>query len=312
MNFYEFHFSQYLQSINQFNLHKYNEKIYDIFHKYPQNMILYGPPGIGKYSQAIKFISLFSQSNLKYEKKMSINYEKNEFIFRLSDVHIDIDLNNLGCNSKLVWNEFFTNVLNFISINKTHFFIICKNFHTIHNELHDVFYSFMQTIPNIKYKVYFILITSNISFLNPNILSSSYIINLQRPTKNSYSYFHNIKNIDINTITSIKSLKSNTNISTDSFLKCLFNQIIKNNNNFFDIRNMLYDILIYNINIDICIWYIFKQFFILHENKTYSFDLTLIIYNFYSQFNNNYRPIYHLERLFINLINEHQKIMLNP
>ena len=312
MNFYEFHFYQYLQTINKFNLHKNNNDLYETFHKYPQNMILYGPPGIGKYSQAIKFVSYFSPSNLKYEKKISINHDKNEYFFRLSDVHIDIDLNNLGCNSKLVWNEFFTNILNIISINKTHFFIICKNFHTIHNELHDVFYSFMQTIPNLKYKVFFILLTNNISFLNSNILLSTYIVNLQRPTKNLYSNISNVKNIDINDITSIKALKANVTINTDSFLNCLFNQIIKTNNNFFDIRNMLYDILIYNINIDTCIWHIFKNFFILHKNNSISIDITFLIYNFYSQFNNNYRPIYHLERLFINLINEHQKIMLNP
>ena len=311
MNFYEFHFNQYLQAINQFNLHKYNEKLYDIFHKYPQNMILYGPPGIGKYSQAIKFVSYFSPSNLKYEKKISINHDKNEYFFRLSDTHVDIDLYNLGCNSKLVWSEFFSNILNIISINKSPFFIICKNLHTIHNELHDVFYSFMQTIPNSKYKVYFILLTNNISFLNPNILLSTYIVNLHRPPKTLYSHFSNLRNININDITSIKGLKANVNINVDSFLKCLFNQITKNNNNFFDIRNILYDILIYNINIDTCIWYVFKEFFKLHKKKSYSFDTTFVIYSFYSQYNNNYRPIYHLERLFINLINEHQKIMCN-
>lgn len=311
MNFHEFHFHQYLNSINNFNLHKQNNKLYLIFHKYPKNIILYGPPGVGKYSQALKFISQFSQSNLKYEKKISINHDKNEYFFRLSDIHIEIDLNTLGCNSKLVWNEFFSNLLNIISVNKTIFFIICKNFHFIHNELHEVFYSFMQTIPNVKYKIYFILLTNNISFINPNILLSTYTINLPRPNKTAYLQLSNNKNIDINNITSIKGVKSNITINNESFLTCLFNQIIKNNNNFFDIRNILYDILIFNINIDTCIWYVFKQFSILHENVIFSFDITLLIYNFYFQFNNNYRPIYHLERLFINLINEHQRIMQN-
>ncbi len=311
MNFHEFHFYQYLNSINNFNLHKQIDKLYHLYHKYPQNMILYGPPGIGKYSQALKFVSFFSQSNLKYEKKISIVHDKTEYFFRLSDIHIDIDLNTLGCNSKLVWNEFFSNLLNIISVNKKHFFIVCKNFHNIHNELHEVFYTFMQTIPNIKYKLYFILLTNNISFLNSNILLSTYILNLQRPNKTAYLQICNSKNIDIYNITSIKALKSNITINTDSFLLSLFNQIIKNNNNFFDIRNILYDILIFNINIDTCIWYVFKQFSILHKDITLSFDITFLIYNFYFQFNNNYRPIYHLERLFINLINEHQRIMQN-
>ena len=52
-----------------------------------------------------------------------------------------------------------------------------------------------------------------------------------------------------------------------------------------------------------------KNSSIYKKKKSYSFDTTFVIYSFYSQYNNNYRPIYHLERLFINLINEHQKIM---
>ena len=77
MNFYEIHFHQYLTSVNQFNLHNC-ETLYHFFHKNPNNFIIYGPPGIGKYSQALKFISFFSNSNLKYEKKTSINYDKHE------------------------------------------------------------------------------------------------------------------------------------------------------------------------------------------------------------------------------------------
>ena len=250
---------------------------------------------------------------IKHEKKIEISFDKNIFFFKLSDIHIEIDLFNLGCNSKLIWNDFFSTLLNIIvNNNYNKFFIICKNFHAIHNELHEVFYSYMQTIPNVNFKIYFIIITTNISFINQFIINSSYILSLKRPNKRLYSKLDiNIKNDDVNNINSIKAYKSNIFINDTTFYNCLFSQIIKNNIDFFSLRNILYDILIYNINIDKCIWYIYLKFINLHSSNNIQLNISYIFFDFYWNYNNNYRPIYHLEKLFIYLINEHQRIMQN-
>ena len=62
-------------------------------------------------------------------------------------------------------------------------------------------------------------------------------------------------------------------------------------------RDLLYDIFIYNLNITDCIWYILT---ILNEqNKIGEKDLSLILvktFSFFQYYNNNYRPIYHLEQ----------------
>ena len=51
MKYYETKFEDYIQSINKYNLHpKITKTLYDL----PEfsNIILYGPCGVGKYSQA--------------------------------------------------------------------------------------------------------------------------------------------------------------------------------------------------------------------------------------------------------------------
>ena len=58
---------------------------------------------IGKYTQSLMFIKKFSQSNLKYERKININFNpKKSFIFKLSDIHFEIDMELLGCNAKVL------------------------------------------------------------------------------------------------------------------------------------------------------------------------------------------------------------------
>ena len=60
---------------------------------------------------------------------------------------------------------------------------------------------------------------------------------------------------------------------------------------------MLYDICIYNQNIYTCVWYILKTLIIKEKlNKNKLNNILIETYNFLKLYNNNYRPIYHLER----------------
>ena len=52
----------------------------------------------------------------------------------------------LGCNAKLLWNDIFNHIIDIISTSKhKKGIIVCKNFHEIHSELLEIFYSYMQT-----------------------------------------------------------------------------------------------------------------------------------------------------------------------
>ena len=77
----------------------------------------------------------------------------------------------------------------------------------------------------------------------------------------------------------------------------IIHEIININDlNFLKFRDLLYDIFIYNLNINQCVWYILNK--LINENKIKKDDLSKILektYLFFKFYNNNYRPIYHLE-----------------
>ncbi len=150
MKYYETRFEEYIQTISKKNLHPELEKIEQNGEKMgiDNNLIFYGPAGTGKYTQVLNYIKNFSPSKLKYERKMNINLQKKkQYTFKISDVHFEIDMELLGCNAKVLWTEIYKAILDILSTRQTHEgIILCKNFHKIHNELLDVFYSYMQSL----------------------------------------------------------------------------------------------------------------------------------------------------------------------
>ena len=137
MKYYETLFDDYIISAKKHNIHKELNELYDSFSDNPTNLnniILYGPSGAGKYTQLLLFLLKFSPSKLKYENKIVANTEKLEYKYKISDIHYEIDMSLLGCNSKLIWHEIFYQIVDIISIKSNKFgFIVCKNFHLIHS-----------------------------------------------------------------------------------------------------------------------------------------------------------------------------------
>ena len=73
--------------------------------------------------------------------------------------------------------------------------------------------------------------------------------------------------------------------------------------NFIVFRDNLYNIFIYNINIYESIWYIMSSLISDNYIKPQSVsDVMIKTYSFLKYFNNNYRPIYHLENYMFYLI----------
>ena len=67
-------------------------------------------------------------------------------------------------------------------------------------------------------------------------------------------------------------------------------------------RDLLYDMFIYNVDISDCIWYIIST--LVNEKKINKECLSPILiktYCFFQYYNNNYRPIYHMENYLLNL-----------
>ena len=80
------------------------------------------------------------------------------------------------------------------------------------------------------------------------------------------------------------------------------NLININDMNFIKFRDVLYDIFIYNLDISDCIWYII--FYLVEQKKITKEHLSHILiktYCFFQYYNNNYRPIYHVEHYLLNI-----------
>ena len=72
---------------------------------------------------------------------------------------------------------------------------------------------------------------------------------------------------------------------------------------FTNFRDTIYDILIYNLDFTECLWYILNHF--IKNGSLSSNKITNILkktHLFLKYYNNNYRPIYHLESIFFYII----------
>jgi hypothetical protein len=319
MKFLETHFDDYIVSNKRCSLHPKLNKLYESFPSKIENLkniIFYGPKGVGKYTQALSCIKKYSSSELKYEKRLTINSNKENFILKMSDIHFEVDMSLLGCNSKILWNDIFNQINDVVSTRiNTHGIILCKYFHKIHSELLDIFYSYMQSQSLSRIKLIFIIITENLSFIPDNIINNSLVINIPRPKMSSYvkcfstnpTALENLKVTDTSTILNIKNVVTNISSLTNPH-ECICNAIIEHIKtsdkiDFLTFRDILYDILIYELDITECIWYILttliKDGLITDDNISNILLKTNIFFQYY---NNNYRPIYHLENYMYNLI----------
>ena len=176
------------------------------------------------------------------------------------------------------------------------------------------------TIVDIK----FILITEQISFLPDNILNCCEVISIPRPSKTNYNkVLNSISNSQdkskaklsnhflLESIINIKQLYTLTPQPNEQY-KIVCDRILENMKkyeeiNFSTFRDLLYDIFIYNLNMNECIWYILTEW--IREMKkmnlltTSKMSKVLIkTYLFFQYFNNNYRPIYHVENYILYLV----------
>jgi hypothetical protein len=302
MKFLETHFEEYI-NVKE-NLHPKMEKV---FAKFPKkftdlkNIIFYGPSGTGKYTQMLKSIKHYSPSELKYEKKISLTFNKQPLFFKISDIHYEIDMSLLGCNSKLLWHEIYLQIIDIISakVDKSGI-ILCKNFQEIHSELLENFYSYMQQNTNVV-DIKYILITDSISFIPDSILNCCEIIHIARPSKTIYNKCLKSKlpvDLKLQNINNIKGISIQMIDSHKFICKKIIDAMININElKMLKFRDLLYDIFIYNLNITDCIWYILTS--LNEQNKIGETDLSLILvktFSFFQYYNNNYRPIYHLEQ----------------
>jgi hypothetical protein len=382
-----------------------------------KNKIYYGGSGVGKYSQALHYISQFSLNGF-VSRRICFQNEKFNFQYFASDVHYEIDMSLLGCNSKILWHELVQQIVDIMMVSRVPVgFIMCKNFHLIHSELLEIFYSYIQEYcnPLSNVQLRFILITEHVSFLPNNILDVCEIVALKRPSKAEYkemvlagpklrkyvkNHDRNLDDQESNNIfdnflhkVSCGKTKAETcdavcaaidNVSMDHVLNIKeINQLPYEGIEGTDVfnvvcdtiigqmlaltravptvfggtegstareqsslggtegstareqsslgrtegstareqssleikggcltgfRDALYDILIYNLDVGECLWYIYSHFVGLGLANS---SILIGLHDSLKYFNNNYRPIYHLERIMLDIVKEYTRILRN-
>jgi hypothetical protein len=322
MKYYETTFDEYVQSVQKNNFHSEIQNTAGMDLRQMKNAVFYGGSGVGKYSQVLNWICRYSPSHLKYDKKMTIQTDKTTYTYRFSDIHYEIDLALLGCNSRILWELFFNQIIDILSVKVDKIgIVVCKNFHCIHNELLEVFYGFMKQYQNLdsifnKNGVYikYILITEHLSFLPNNILHCCNIVKVKKPDC--------VKNIEpFAKEGSLKNLKEMTNLRNSGNSVDVFNSVCfpilheikqvydmrrlgtEKNVDLLKFRDLLYNISIYQIDILECLWFIL--FALVKEGYLTNAELPKIIaeiFEFLRFHNNNYRTIFHFERIFLFLI----------
>ena len=302
-------FDEFLFNYDKEKLHKKLDKTLQSMSKCIhelRNTIIYGPPGIGKYTTSVAMIRKYSVSNLLYEKKTYVECNGVEHYIKISDIHYEVDFGLLGCNAKVLWSHIHQHIVDIVQTKPEHTgIILCKNFHAIHGELLDTFYSYMQTKMHDLINIKYIFLTESASFIPESISNRCHMIHMSRPARTTYNKCLSIKlpkTVTLMEIDNIKTLSDKQIISHKKICDKII-ETIMNLETISVIRDNLYNILIYNLDIHECIWYIFAE---LCNKKNFSdnemFHLLLETYKFFVYFNNNYRPIYHLENYAIYII----------
>jgi len=273
-------------------------------------------------------ISKYSPSQLKYEKRIAVSYNKETFYSYMHDIEY--------VNLKFV---IITDSVSFIPDNITH---RCQIIHfkrptmSAYNKCLFVVKPPTELVPEICID-YLKSATENIIVKSAGGTAASLYKPLPLPVPvpstsvpglglgpgpvfasqtHSNDIFQVIKKspvritseFELHNITNIKSLKANiTELMVPHENIC--NQIIEIiktptiHLKFDVLRDLLYDLLIYDIDIQECIWFILEK--LIQDGllrREYMDDIMIKMFTFLQYFNNNYRPIYHLENFVLILI----------
>jgi hypothetical protein len=353
MKYYETTFEEYMTAVETYNLHPELEQ-----YSFPKNIkqfkniILYGPSGVGKYTQALKIIKPYSSSGLKYDKRLIVSNEKtekkvkskvvnkkSEYAIRVSDIHFEIDMATLGCNSRNIWHDIYFQIVEVVSTRQERSgIIVCKNFHSIYNELLDVFHSYIRhPLQHYNIQLTFILLTEHVGFIPDRILNTCLFLPVSRPTKDKYKrmmetnktfflgmpekdlgkteFYQMINEIDCNSLVNNKEIhilkraktindlpRNLIDITTQNIiLQLSFPQNLQ----ITEFRNLLYDLFIYQVDVPESICLIL--YFFIENNRFSSKELISSVirqlFIFFQYYNNNYRSIYHLESILFFILN---------
>tara|TARA_Y100000991_G_scaffold211284_1_gene193626 strand:- start:503 stop:1576 length:1074 start_codon:yes stop_codon:yes gene_type:complete len=314
------------------------------------NVIFHGPPGSGKHTIVLTFLSqlltnnqelnmsIYNRSNFEY----NVNYQdKNDITINIikNNHYFELDADDYGYNDKKIFYNFISEISNSVDVsNQKYKIIIIKNADKLSSEAQYTLKRIMET--NFKcFRIIFIV--NNISLIDNAIKSRCIVIRIPGPTENDmHQIVQNIskkENININD-KQISELISMSDMNMNKFLlffQCAFinkkyempkdrlniffkdfiNSIKKTKSTNIDqIRNKIYILLLHNTDIQELYNIITDE--IIKEIKDVEIIKKLIKSAVY--YNENcqlgYRDIYHFEcyiTYIINILNNNKIELIN-
>lgn len=212
------------------------------------------------------------------EKRMKILDTKDEYDIKMTQIHFEIDFELLGCNAKSLFQSIYKQIEEYKDLNKGNYIIVCKNFHKTNSDLLDCMYSYIQR-HFLEEQTHFVWIfeTESIAIIPKEIYNFCFCIGIKNDLKK-----HTI---------SIEKIKDEVIDVIDNFKMRSINKL----------REVLYDILIYQIDFHFLIKELIYNYIekLTDENLM---KMNILIMKYLKRYNNNYRPIFHLETIILNLI----------
>lgn len=243
-----------------------------------ENIIFFGKSFSGKENLAMECLRIKSPSKLRYDKSIMVTFNKRDYAVKLSDIHFEIDILLLGNSGRMVWHAIHTQICDIVrSRSKKHGIVLIKNFHACMSDMCDVMSQYIKMGDKDCMLQYFI-ITECISFMPSHLVNLCKIV---RVPKGCDILTLPYENIIINNVTNnIFSFKTSKIVT---------------------LRNSLYDILIYGMQPHNIMWNIIKKMQNTLEIKE---KCLLKICSIFKEYEYNYRPIIHLERFSLYIIDQ--------
>jgi hypothetical protein len=145
------------------------------------NLIITGSQGVGKYYFALSLLYSLSPSNLRIHKKIHVD-SKITYTILASDIHYEVDFAQMTINAKTIWIDIYKSIMDINSISNKTCVIMCKNIHSMNEELLDIFYYLMPKTDKIKW----MFISEHVDFIPTEIINICERVSLRRPTKQFY------------------------------------------------------------------------------------------------------------------------------
>ena len=294
-------FESYVQISKDNSLHPGLTRVYESLPpdiKNAVHLLIHGPSGVGKYTQALISLEKYSPSGLRYEKIMKVGDDRHPYVMRISDVHFEVDMETLGCHSRTLWSAIHSHVVDSVCTRSEPVgFILCKNFHKIHKELLEVFYYYMS-----HSSTRFILLSEHIGFIPRKIIDRCLRIPVPRPAI-ARLRAAGLPCIQVDNLKSISDVQQQIEKRENPLCATVLQMIITAETpDYVALRTVFYELLIQQHSIANCVWLLVQQLckdgHCTPDKYTGLFERLCIFFRLY---NNNYRPIYHLERLALSL-----------